>query len=631
MYITTARTEIVHQEIESESESKPRARDGSPSTCDPERIWHWKMPPELNTARQEGALCTRKPRSVATSFHPRPSRPFCASFLFASSLSPQQHLQRRYAGMGRRCNIQIPAALDRLVTVLLPQSIEVLLPKATVPCSTTLSIPKFMLVLVVVPCTSAKPTSRVPGSNQTTAGKDALGTAQSPTEMASSHQGIATAPRHSRTSTGDEHTQTPVTPDQRCRRRLLHANSLDSCTHGRVALSPIGSASFRPTTTDIFTDYRRVEATTTPYKLPRPNTGPASSSQLANIRVRRAHHGPALLQSPARAGHAARMRQIFEDAGRGNQTQHPNRDTLYPQLPNISRKASSPPEHNATGEGQPPHHSPIHRPESLCMSTKSFRPVPYQLHAECTAVSEASSESWSDDSGYFIAGSRTRSSNAAVPPRERISNWLLNVSPSEPDHATEVAESEIDSLKSSPEPLPWEYHDDTLQSYTSHPNGATSQLDPFVEDNHKLKRHSLFNSKRVLLDNPNATHSIVTIRSLSHNPISPKPTILDDGGVELSPLSPNVCIERGPTRYHSAHRNSPLPSPIQERHPAQARRHGFQENLATELTLDSPRGRKNTLAPCKIGVGTRFQHARHDMGDGNGAGGLTRFGRPVQD
>ncbi|KAK1909416.1 hypothetical protein P3342_011495 [Pyrenophora teres f. teres] len=325
------------------------------------------------------------------------------------------------------------------------------------------------------------------------------------------------------------------------------------------------------------------------------------------------------------------MRQIFEDAGRGNQTQHPNRDTLYPQLPNISRKASSPPEHNATGEGQPPHHSPIHRPESLCMSTKSFRPVPYQLHAECTAVSEASSESWSDDSGYFIAGSRTRSSNAAVPPRERISNWLLNVSPSEPDHATEVAESEIDSLKSSPEPLPWEYHDDTLQSYTSHPNGATSQLDPFVEDNHKLKRHSLFNSKRVLLDNPNATHSIVTIRSLSHNPISPKPTILDDGGVELSPLSPNVCIERGPTRYHSAHRNSPLPSPIQERHPAQARRHGFQENLATELTLDSPRGRKNTLAPCKIGVGTRFQHARHDMGDGNGAGGLTRFGRPVQD
>ncbi|KAI1679527.1 hypothetical protein KJE20_10167 [Pyrenophora tritici-repentis] len=321
--------------------------------------------------------------------------------------------------------------------------------------------------------------------------------------------------------------------------------------------------------------------------------------------------------------------------GRGNQTPQPNRDTLYPQLPNISRKASSPPEHNATGERQTPH-SPIRRPESLCMSTNSFR---YRLHAECTAVSEASSESWSDDSGYFIAGSRARSSSVAVPPVERISDWLLNVSPSEVEHTTEVAEHQIDSLTPSPEPLPWENHDDTLQSHTSHPKRATtsSPPDPFVEeDKHKLKRHSLFNSdKRVVLDNLIATpphHSTVTIRSLSHNPpISPQPTrtlLDDDGGVQLSPLSPNVCIERGPARHHSAHRNEPLSSPVQDRHPAHIRRLRFEENRPTGLTLDPPRGRKNTLAACKIGVGTRFQHARHNAG----SSGLTRFGRQaVQD
>jgi hypothetical protein len=432
-----------------------------------------------------------------------------------------------------------------------------------------------------------------------------------------------------------------VTPHQSARHLPPYITNSKASPDGGVVLEPTDGVYSQLTTSNIFINHSHTQTPATPSRLLAPDAFPTLPSRLANIRIRRANNGSALLQSPARAGHAARMRQIFEDAGRDHQSLLHEQGVFYPKLPNVSRKASPPPEHNRDGLHSTPTSSAVRRPESSCMPTSSFRIESHEPQVNSLRVSEQSSESWSDDSGYFIAGPRKRISNLTGPPQDRISDWLTSVSAQEQEIC--IIEDVLDrqstshpSPRSSPSRLSENNISNNNTPKSPHQFTTTTIQDPFLETDSSLRTSPLFKAlppQRLSVHQhtpnqaPTQTHSTATITIRSHQP-SAKLSILKDGGIQLSPLSPNVCIERGPSRYHSGRT-----SPVKER---RALRYNVNENENEKggIRLDMAKGSEqvkavtqgSTLAPCKIGVGTRFQHARHSV-----RGGMGRFGRGLDE
>jgi hypothetical protein len=340
----------------------------------------------------------------------------------------------------------------------------------------------------------------------------------------------------------------------------VSTEGVNASADGGIAIGPPDGAYANSTANNILIDHGYAQPTVTASRLPEPNELTTSPSRLANIRVRRANNGSTLLQSPARAGHAARMRQIFEDAGRDHISPQPEQTVLYPQLPNVSRKASPTRECNREDEHCTSISSPIRRPESLCVSTSSFRMVQHKPQLNSPHISEQSSESWTDDSGYFIAGSRNRTFSLTVPPRDRINDWLTNVS--ECEWKTPATENKIESQPSnhpSPRSSPLRLTDNDPFSNSPElsqtPACDATVQDPFLDFDSTPHTTSLFKalpSRRL----PIPSHTPTTTVTIRRHYSPTKESTLEDGGIQLSPLSPNVCIERGPTRYHSA-RTSP--------------------------------------------------------------------------
>jgi len=418
-----------------------------------------------------------------------------------------------------------------------------------------------------------------------------------------------------------------VTPDQSSGHLLPHTGASPD---GGVALGPSHGAYSRSFTNDIFIDHGHTP-TVTASTLSRPGVVPPSPSRLANIRVRRANNGSTLVQSPARAGHAARMRQIFEDAGHDHQSPQLEQGVSYPQLPNISRKASPPVEHGRNEQYATLAISPVQRPESPYMSRASFRMVSHATQANSPRISEQSSEAWSDDSGYFIAGSRNRTASLTGPPRDRINDWLASTSLHEQETCGIEDVLDYQSTSHLPRSSSWKdvFSKDSTQS--PHHISTTTIPDPFLEPDSTLRISPLFKAlpPRLSRNQPHTptqtqTPSPTTVTIRPHQPAVNRP-ILEEGGIQLSPLSPNVCIERGPSRYHSTRT-----SPIKERRALRYTMNGSEnENENGGVGLQKGKGKEvgdaevqgSPLAPCKIGVGTRFQHARH------GVRGVGRFGR----
>ncbi|KAH9868294.1 hypothetical protein J1614_007366 [Plenodomus biglobosus] len=347
---------------------------------------------------------------------------------------------------------------------------------------------------------------------------------------------------------------------------------------------------------------------------PRRNLASDTPCRRANVRTRRSQHGVVLTQSPARAGHASRMHQIFENAGRGYTTSADAGGVLYPQLANISRKAS-PFKPRCTQRAPPEIGSDLSglRSGSLCRSTGSSLidsridpPLGHHL-----VVSECTSGSWSDDSGYINAGT-CRKTGIAVSPSQSIENWLLNVNEAvnlvdtaENEQSTCIRQIKTAKSKVSPKVRNCVAVDKVASSSSfaapsyswTEPTAsrlvANSTEDPFISDdlvrvkptswalkkscNHirippapaRLKEYVPDSCERL---NFNKAISGATSKSESKavNMVTPCPTPTqvkqnhtsrgssahscteDDGGAELSPLSPNVCIERGPSRYYTS-------------------------------------------------------------------------------
>jgi hypothetical protein len=310
-----------------------------------------------------------------------------------------------------------------------------------------------------------------------------------------------------------------------------------------------------------------------------------SPGRCANIRVRRSNYGSKLLQSPARAGYTTRMRQMFKDAGNGHHEQRSNTVVMYPQLPNISRKADPPairsPSRSSQAQQVITHASPKYRLESLCLSPKlplavSSAGAP---HASILHTSEGSSGSWSDDAGYLVM-TRARSHSSTVSQNERIRVWLLEL----PDRETDAGQNDTKEEQHSTSNARGHYINVSIFSETLNKNDerlSSPMDDPFVcEANASSPTESQdHGSSTAVLDcRPlrniadicrllnlnylNQTHT-TPLKQRSDTPPQHQESIgkakskfqdsepLEAGGVQLSPLSPNVCVERGLSRYHS--------------------------------------------------------------------------------
>jgi hypothetical protein len=277
---------------------------------------------------------------------------------------------------------------------------------------------------------------------------------------------------------------------------------------------------------------------------------PESPTRAANIRVRRSLK---LLQSTARAGYTIRMRQIFEDAGNDYPEQQNDTAVLYPQLPNISRKAApSPlksPNRNGAAHQATVHASPTYRPESLCLSTKLSLAVPAAgtPHASLLYLSERSSGSWSDDSGYIVT-TRSRSCSPVVPLNERIHTWLLEL----PDREMSPAQNDTEEKQqlASDASRCYDTNDPIVCGTSIDNNQEPSPFveDPFVYNGNTPSRFELHENGRTA-----AVLDCRSVRIISDSVENSKP--LEEVGVQVSPLSPNVCVERGPSRYHSTRKS----------------------------------------------------------------------------
>lgn len=280
---------------------------------------------------------------------------------------------------------------------------------------------------------------------------------------------------------------------------------------------------------------------------------PVSPAGVANIGVRRSKYGAVLLQSPARAGHAVRMKQIFEESSEASRHPHCN---LYPQLPNISRKAVGQP---ASKSHSPPIVAP-YRPESVCLSSRIHTTVPQ--HAElCMSYPQrtiCSSESWSDDSGYIVTNSRGRSSSFGIPLNEQIYGWLSSVSPGPNTTSGETDGKLVNKSTSGHSGVTHIPPASVALGVNAQESYASSHLDSEELD-------SYFNSCEPVSPLPSSNlqpiptyNGDITIHSTKPYLTAPEqPTAQtttssfefnEEGGV---PLSPNVCTERGPSRHRS--------------------------------------------------------------------------------
>ncbi|OAL56819.1 hypothetical protein IQ07DRAFT_674962 [Pyrenochaeta sp. DS3sAY3a] len=360
-----------------------------------------------------------------------------------------------------------------------------------------------------------------------------------------------------------------------------------------------------------------------------------TTSKIANIRIRRSQHASSLLSSPARSGHTARMRQVFEDAGRLGRTKQP---TLYPQLPNVSRPTSASQSTQFEASLIVPARDEVPRPTTNELPLISQLDLP---KANISTFSDRTSGSWSDDSGYFIADVCGRTSIHSIPLKQRIHNWLLAVPTNEqhdgmrndseniPDHYPSAQQyttpgklyrhdpkDELFAIDGSQAergletPGNFPYGQVPHTELDEHDNSTLVAFSPCKQSEEEL--YSLEDNHSALDCTQLSAPSTQTPHSVRKEALTPNTQHLQH--LDLSLLSPNVCIERGPSRYHSPRTTNPGSSPRKLRSTISFQKFSLQENMipSGEDVLGTGSPLASPLAARKARSGTRFQRTQYN-------------------
>ncbi|KAF2741421.1 hypothetical protein EJ04DRAFT_3612 [Polyplosphaeria fusca] len=295
-----------------------------------------------------------------------------------------------------------------------------------------------------------------------------------------------------------------------------------------------------------------------------------SSTRIANVGIRRSHHASILLGSPARPGHTKRMNQIFADSSRENKTPQCAQNISYPPLPDISdhyEPATWIQEQNRSSEGKIINlQQGCLLPPGLAQSAASAKQPRNALPG---SLMGDSSGSWSGDSSYLTvdAGPRTHFPVALTQPR--VEDWLssLSLSTNTPhgdislsdarhrDHSTDSSDGG-DFTTCHEQLSPHLVDRPHFGSRSSGSSSLASQIDLSFKHDDGLLAQSEAHEDGTAAATKVCSSPETPLRTRLRQPSSialhgeEEP---DDGGIELSPLSPNVCVERGPSRYRPDH------------------------------------------------------------------------------
>lgn len=426
---------------------------------------------------------------------------------------------------------------------------------------------------------------------------------------------------------------TLVVPDQKSRSNQLDdaAIPLHGGIHGIVLRSSAHANSPKPTT--LRQRSRRLLA---------------SPTRLANVRVRRSNQ--TLLQSPARPSYTSRMRQLFEDASHGQSELQSNTDLLYPRLPNISRTAApavaKSPETDSLGLRNMPDIPQRYRPESLCPST-GLPPIVTPTNKTvpvCQQASQCSPGSWSDDSGYIVTHSRDHRQSLALPLNERIYDWLFDLADEGSNSLVGRDERQFDSavverVRATCDVNGGSFKPNSSETLSTPDASIADKLsmiapssvldDPFANSGNSgcryrdplkigLARHRTETGQDVIDDSLQAY--TMSLRESIDCVAEQEPQVSEtqDGGnkaddagdndIQLSPLSPNVCIKRGPSRYHINRRlrdDDIITTPCREGSAMQPLSPRLKENVVLQMKRGG--NGQSPLAPRSSRIGTRFR------------------------
>lgn len=289
------------------------------------------------------------------------------------------------------------------------------------------------------------------------------------------------------------------------------------------------------------------------------------------------------------------MRQIFNCLG--SEQHEPS--IAYPSLPKVSRFAELPDIQRATLEGLTSHGSSQAETQSFQIqddavveNLQSIEPC-----TSCGTAPSFSSERWSGDSSYLVADSQGISMGPTEPPSGSVLEWLSRVS--------NLRSEEIVDRHDGDEHF---HHDQTVSgsvtpeifneaSYTCKSNGngaqhvSTPQMHRDITGMHgeldssqlqaQQVRRSVYRSRPDFDDRPSSQTmtAIVSPTSPSEDHVTKE---CDRSG--LSPLSPNVCIERGPYRYHGDRNRGTAASLTPTKKLSMLRR---QQRQSKDMTVES--------------------------------------------
>ncbi|KAF1934106.1 uncharacterized protein M421DRAFT_88129 [Didymella exigua CBS 183.55] len=319
----------------------------------------------------------------------------------------------------------------------------------------------------------------------------------------------------------------------------------------------------------------------------------ASRVYTANASARRCI-GAALSQSPARSGHSTCIRRIFDDPLRPLALRPRPRDVIYPPLPNVSRQLSPSRKHHQSRNAPLGPHQPLPQDQHSSQDESGI---------SAGSIARSSSESWSDDSIYLEAERLHASPSLAALADGRVWNWLsatdddrdidtrtegaesLDVHPDEPAlrNCTALKPNNVIAHEA-------EMSTDDLTAYLLHSQRQVSSMCETLGFNRlpaKQARKMVDTSTRSCGPNATGPHMNVT------PPTARASSFRED--LELNPLSPNVCTERGPSKHHKSRTVEVVASqfPTTPRLPIRYQRRHLKENVPfsnENITQDPSKG-----------------------------------------
>lgn len=271
------------------------------------------------------------------------------------------------------------------------------------------------------------------------------------------------------------------------------------------------------------------------------------------------------------------MRLIFDDTNSRAPISQQSQHVTYLKLRNVFGGAGSPTTMRGTPIGATPHDQPA--PQSQSLSTQATTAAEHlesvELYVPGQPASGQLSDPWSDDASYLNTGPQRTSMGPPESSSGKVRAWLCGISSFDPEVLTDdqAGNSDVDHdnlvsdhhapdkfedvyTKGSEEKISQHATDHPLQNYVTSLRGGLDSREVHAQVANQTACRSDLELKHAPSSELMATGVARPCTPLNY-------MAMDCERLNLSPLSSNVCTERGPSRYHANRKTlaaSPTPT-----------------------------------------------------------------------